>query len=156
MQVTEGKSVTAVWCIRSDYPPLLESLGGIVMRIPSGNSIVLIDAFLLDLCARHVHNKHHVRSEGDSLVYFILGRLGERSMIDFVVESSNVRTYILDNRSEMSTDGRVGCRMDLVNPNVWMNWDRLAEGSVREVFNSHLQKSFLSIPGEVRDTEGFC
>ncbi len=36
---------------------------------------------------------------------------------------------------------------------VRLNWDRLTEAPVREVFNSYLQKNFLCIPGEVGDVE---
>ncbi|KAI3374958.1 hypothetical protein L3Q82_021490 [Scortum barcoo] len=59
--------------------------------------------------------------------------LGRRSMIDFVVVSSDLRPYRLGH------SGSVG--------NVW------PEPSVREVFNSHLRKSFSQIPREAGDIE---
>ncbi|KAI3357887.1 hypothetical protein L3Q82_016268 [Scortum barcoo] len=60
--------------------------------------------------------------------------LGRRSMIDFVVVSSDLRPYRLGH-------------------SVRVCWERLAEPSVREVFNSHLRKSFSQIPREAGDIE---
>ncbi|KAI3365265.1 hypothetical protein L3Q82_010357 [Scortum barcoo] len=64
-------------------------------------------------------------------------------MIDFVVVSSDLRPYVLDTRvkrgAELSTDHHLV--------------ERLAEPSVREVFNSHLRKSFSQIPREAGDIE---
>ncbi|KAI3376363.1 hypothetical protein L3Q82_016831 [Scortum barcoo] len=95
--------------------------------------------------------------------------LGRRSMIDFVVVSSDLRPYVLDTRvkrgAELSTDhhlvvswirwqrrkldGRPGRPKRIVR----VCWERLAEPSVREVFNSHLRKSFSQIPREAGDIE---
>ena len=36
---------------------------------------------------------------------------------------------------------------------VRVNWERLVEAPVRRVFNSHLQKNFSCIPGEVGNME---
>jgi len=36
---------------------------------------------------------------------------------------------------------------------VRVNWERLVEAPVCEVFNSHFQKNFSCIPGEVGDME---
>ncbi|KAI3368000.1 hypothetical protein L3Q82_026820 [Scortum barcoo] len=67
--------------------------------------------------------------------------LGRRSMIDFVVVSSDLRPG--------------GSWTDLADPKriVRVCWERLAEPSVREVFNSHLRKSFSQIPREAGDIE---
>ncbi|KAI3369743.1 hypothetical protein L3Q82_024414 [Scortum barcoo] len=95
-----------------------------------------------------------------------LGR--KRSMIDFVVVSSDLRPYVLDTRvkrgAELSTDHLLVVswirwqRRKLDRPGrpkriVRVCWERLAEPSVREVFNSHLRKSFSQIPREAGDIE---
>ncbi|KAI3360636.1 hypothetical protein L3Q82_002501 [Scortum barcoo] len=96
--------------------------------------------------------------------------LGRRSMIDFVVVSSDLRPYVLDTHSgkeraaELSTDHHLVVswlrwqRRKLDRPGrpkriVRVCWERLAEPSVREVFNSHLRKSFSQIPREAGDIE---
>ncbi|KAI3374782.1 hypothetical protein L3Q82_021332 [Scortum barcoo] len=95
--------------------------------------------------------------------------LGRRSMIDFVVVSSDLRPYVLDTRvkrgAELSTDHHLVVswirwqRRKLDRPGrpkriVRVCWERLAEPSVREVFNStHLRKSFSQIPREAGDIE---
>ncbi|KAI3362053.1 hypothetical protein L3Q82_012386 [Scortum barcoo] len=96
--------------------------------------------------------------------------LGRRSMIDFVVAfiSSDLRPYVLDTRvkrgAELSTDHHLVVswirwqRRKLDRPGrpkriVRVCWERLAEPSVREVFNSHLRKSFSQIPREAGDIE---
>ncbi|KAI3363595.1 hypothetical protein L3Q82_001227 [Scortum barcoo] len=90
-------------------------------------------------------------------------------MIDFVVVSSDLRPYVLDTRvkrgAELSTDHHL-----VVS---WIRWQRrkldrpgrpkrIVRGllgtsgralSVREVFNSHLRKSFSQIPREAGDIE---
>ncbi|KAK3536250.1 hypothetical protein QTP86_000153 [Hemibagrus guttatus] len=69
--------------------------------------------------------------------------LGRRSMIDLVVVSSDLRPHVLDTRvkrgAELSTDHYLV--------------ERLADPSVRGVFNSHLRESFNRIPREVGDIE---
>ena len=94
--------------------------------------------------------------------------LGRRSMIDFVVVSSDLRPYVLDTRvkggADLSTDyhlvvsrirwqerklDRAGRPRHIVR----VCWERLVEPSVRDVFNSHLQESFGQIPREVGDVE---
>ncbi|KAI3354588.1 hypothetical protein L3Q82_019093 [Scortum barcoo] len=90
------------------------------------------------------------------------------SMIDFVVVSSDLRPYVLDTRvkrgAELSTDHHLVVswirwqRRKLDRPGrpkriVRVCWERLAEPSVREVFNSHLRKSFSQIPREAGDIE---
>ncbi|KAI3374010.1 hypothetical protein L3Q82_022568 [Scortum barcoo] len=67
---------------------------------------------LLDFCASHrfVHNEHHVKFEhkGVHQCTWHQDTLGRRSMIDFVVVSSDLRPYVLDTRvkrgAELSTD----------------------------------------------------
>ncbi|KAI3367785.1 hypothetical protein L3Q82_026220 [Scortum barcoo] len=89
-------------------------------------------------------------------------------MIDFVVVSSDLRPYVLDTRvkrgAELSTDHHLVVswirwqRRKLDRPGrpkriVRVCWERLAEPSVREVFNFHLRKSFSQIPREAGDIE---
>ncbi|KAI3371832.1 hypothetical protein L3Q82_006714 [Scortum barcoo] len=89
-------------------------------------------------------------------------------MIDFVVVSSDLRPYVLDTRvkrgAELSTDhhlvvswirwqGRKLDRPGRPKRIVRVCWEHLAEPSVREVFNSHLRKSFSQIPREAGDIE---
>ncbi|KAI3368711.1 hypothetical protein L3Q82_025707, partial [Scortum barcoo] len=95
--------------------------------------------------------------------------LGRRSMIDFVVVSSDLRPYVLDTRvkrgAELSTDHHLVVswlrwqRRKLDRPGrpkriVRVCWERSGRApSVREVFNSHLRKSFSQIPREAGDIE---
>ncbi|KAI3368073.1 hypothetical protein L3Q82_026892, partial [Scortum barcoo] len=94
--------------------------------------------------------------------------LGQRSMIDFVVVSSDLRPYVLDTRvkrgAELSTDHHLVVswirwqRRKLDRPGrpkhfVSVCWEHLAEPCVREVFNSHLRKNFSQIPREAGDIE---
>ncbi len=94
--------------------------------------------------------------------------LGRRSMINFVVISSDLRPYVLDTRvkrgAELSTDhhlvvswirwrGRKLDRLGRPKRTVRVCWERLAESPVREIFNSHLRRSFDRIPREVGDFE---
>ncbi|KAI3364547.1 hypothetical protein L3Q82_011336 [Scortum barcoo] len=90
------------------------------------------------------------------------------SMIDFVVVSSDLRPYVLDTRvkrgAELTTDHHLVVswirwqrrkldRLGRPKRIVRVCWERLAEPSVREVFNSHLRKSFSQIPREAGDIE---
>ena len=83
--------------------------------------------------------------------------LGRRSMIDFVVVSSDLRLYVLDTRvkrgAELSTDhhltvsricwqGRKLDRPGRPKRIVRVCWECKAEPSVREVSNTLLQESF--------------
>ncbi|KAK3549508.1 hypothetical protein QTP86_002474 [Hemibagrus guttatus] len=94
--------------------------------------------------------------------------LGRRSMIDFVVVSSDLRPHVLDTRVkrgvELSTDHhlvvswirlrrRMPDRLGRPKRIVMVCWERLADPSVRGVFNSHLWESFNQIPREVGDIE---
>uniref|UniRef100_A0A8C2ZPF1 Reverse transcriptase domain-containing protein n=1 Tax=Cyclopterus lumpus TaxID=8103 RepID=A0A8C2ZPF1_CYCLU len=88
-------------------------------------------------------------------------------MIDFVMVSSDLRPYVLDTRvkrgAELSTDHHLvvswirwwGSRLERPGKpkRVRVNWERLAEDPVREVFNSHLRKNFSQIPREAGDME---
>ncbi|KAI3377642.1 hypothetical protein L3Q82_008802 [Scortum barcoo] len=84
--------------------------------------------------------------------------------------SSDLRPYVLDTRvkrgAELSTDHHlvvswihwlageeVGQTWQAPKRIVRVCWERLAEPSVREVFNSHLRKSFSQIPREAGDIE---
>ena len=94
--------------------------------------------------------------------------LGRRSMIDFVVVSSDLRPYVLDTRvkrgAELSTDhhlvvswirwrGKLPRRPGRPKRVVRVCWERLAEEPVRMIFNSHLRKSFACVPGVEEDIE---
>ncbi|KAI3352225.1 hypothetical protein L3Q82_005588 [Scortum barcoo] len=91
-------------------------------------------------------------------------------MIDFVVVSSLISGRIclghfrVKRGAELSTDHHLVVswirwqRRKLDRPGrpkriVRVCWERLAEPSVREVFNSHLRKSFSQIPREAGDIE---
>ncbi|KAK7939602.1 hypothetical protein WMY93_002928 [Mugilogobius chulae] len=89
-------------------------------------------------------------------------------MIDFVVVSSDLWPRVLDTRvkrgAELSTDHHLVVswirwqRRKLDRPGrpkriVRVCWERLAEPSVRRVFNSHLRESFSQLPGETGDIE---
>ncbi|KAK3571285.1 hypothetical protein QTP86_005921 [Hemibagrus guttatus] len=89
-------------------------------------------------------------------------------MIDLVVVSSDLRPHVLDTRVkrgvEMSTDHhlvvswirlrrRMPDRLGRPKRIVRVCWERLADLSVRGVFNSHLRESFNQIPREDGDIE---
>ena len=88
--------------------------------------------------------------------------LGRRSMINFVVVSSD-HTRV-KRGAELSTDhhlvvswicwrGRKLDRPGRPKRIVRVCWERLAEPSAREIFNSHLRESFDQIPREAGDIE---
>ncbi|TWW53113.1 R2 Retrovirus-related Pol polyprotein from type I retrotransposable element [Takifugu flavidus] len=98
-----------------------------------------------------------------------------RSMIDFVVVSSDLRPHVLDTQvkrgAERSTDhhlvvswlrwwGRMPDRPGRPNRTVRVCWERLAESPIRRSFSSHLRESFDHVPGEAGDIESkwtmFC
>ncbi|KAI3353933.1 hypothetical protein L3Q82_005133 [Scortum barcoo] len=95
--------------------------------------------------------------------------LGRRSMIDFVVSFHLISgrmswTLWVKRGAELSTDHHLVVswirwqRRKLDRPGrpkriVRVCWERLAEPSVREVFNSHLRKSFSQIPREAGDIQ---
>ncbi|KAI3366826.1 hypothetical protein L3Q82_009240 [Scortum barcoo] len=124
---------------------------------------------LLDFCASHSLSITNIMFEhkGVHQCTWHQDTLGRRSMIDFVVViSSDLRPYVLDTRvkrgAELSTDHHLVVswirwqRRKLDRPGrpkriVRVCWERLAEPSVREVFNSHLRKSFSQILREAGD-----
>ncbi|KAK3517546.1 hypothetical protein QTP70_012627 [Hemibagrus guttatus] len=94
--------------------------------------------------------------------------LGQRSMIDLVIISSDLRPHVLDTRvkrgAELSTDHHLvvsGIRLQRRIPDrlgrpkciVRVCWEHLADPSVTGVFNCHLRESFNQIPREVGDIE---
>ncbi|TWW67452.1 R2DM Retrovirus-related Pol polyprotein from type II retrotransposable element [Takifugu flavidus] len=94
--------------------------------------------------------------------------LGRRSMIDFVIVSSDLRPHVLDTRvkrgAELSTDhhlvvswlrwwGRMPDRPGRPKRVVRVCWERLAESPVRRSFNSRLRESSDHVPGEAGDIE---
>ncbi|GAA6103500.1 uncharacterized protein LOC111191873 [Tachysurus ichikawai] len=125
---------------------------------------------LLDFCASHSLSITNTmfKHKGVHQYTWHQDTLGRRSMIDFVVVSSDLRPYVLDTRvkrgAELSTDhhlvvswirwrGRKLDRLGRPKRTVRVCWERLAESPVREIFNSHLRQSFNQIPREVGDIE---
>ncbi|KAK3545682.1 hypothetical protein QTP70_010761 [Hemibagrus guttatus] len=115
--------------------------------------------------SRHVLEFSPVNERVVSLCQDTLGR---RSMIDLVIVSSDLRPHVLDTRvkrgAELSTDHhlvvswirlrrRMPDRLGRPKRIVRVCWERLADPSVRGVFNSHLRESFNQIPREVGDIE---
>uniref|UniRef100_A0A671UIZ1 Endonuclease/exonuclease/phosphatase domain-containing protein n=1 Tax=Sparus aurata TaxID=8175 RepID=A0A671UIZ1_SPAAU len=125
---------------------------------------------LLDFCASHGLSITNTmfKHKGVHMCTWHQDTLGRRSMIDFVVMSSDLRPYVLDTRvkrgAELSTDhhlvvswirwrGRKPDRPGRPKRIVRVCWERLAEPSAREIFNSHLRESFDQIPREAGDIE---
>ncbi|GAA6095909.1 receptor-type tyrosine-protein phosphatase F-like, partial [Tachysurus ichikawai] len=125
---------------------------------------------LLDFCASHSLSITNTmfKHKGVHQYTWHQDTLGRRSMIDFVVVSSDLRPYVLDTRvkrgAELSTDhhlvvswiqwrGRKLDRLGRPKRTVRVCWERLAESPVREIFNSSLWQSFNQIPREVGDIE---
>ncbi|TWW77463.1 hypothetical protein D4764_12G0008530 [Takifugu flavidus] len=125
---------------------------------------------LLDFCARlrlSITNTLF-RHKGVHMCTWHQDALGRRSMIDFVVVSSDLRPHVLDTRvkrgAELSTDhhlvvswlrwwGRMPDRPGRPKRVVRVCWERLAESPVRRSFNSRLRESFDHVPGEAGDIE---
>uniref|UniRef100_A0A671VTV6 Reverse transcriptase domain-containing protein n=1 Tax=Sparus aurata TaxID=8175 RepID=A0A671VTV6_SPAAU len=125
---------------------------------------------LLDFCASHSLSITNTmfKHKGVHMCTWHQDTLGRRSMIDFVVVSSDLRPYVLDTRvkrgAELSTDhhlvvswirwrGRKLDRPGRPKRIVRVCWERLAEPSAREIFNSHLRESFDQILREAGDIE---
>uniref|UniRef100_A0A3P8VPY1 Endonuclease/exonuclease/phosphatase domain-containing protein n=1 Tax=Cynoglossus semilaevis TaxID=244447 RepID=A0A3P8VPY1_CYNSE len=125
---------------------------------------------LLDFCASHSLSITNTmfKHKGVHQCTWHQDTLGRRSMIDFVVVSSDIRPYVLDTRvkrgAELSTDHHLvvswlrlrGAKLDRPGrPKriVRVCWERLAESPVRGAFNSHLRESFEQVPREAGDIE---
>ncbi|KAK3574013.1 hypothetical protein QTP86_034352 [Hemibagrus guttatus] len=125
---------------------------------------------LLDFCASHSPSITNTifKHKGAHKYMWYQDTLGRRSMIDLVVVSSDLRLHVLDARvkrgAELSTDHhlvvswirlqrRMPDRLGKPKRIVRVCWERLADPSVRGVFNSHLRESFNQIPREVGDIE---
>ena len=110
---------------------------------------------LLDFCASHglsIMNTMFKHRDAHKCTWY-QSTLGRRSMIDFVIVSSDLRPYVLDTRvkrgAELSTDhhlvvswvrwwGKPLDRPGKPKRIVRVNWERLEEASVQAAFNSHL------------------
>ncbi|KAK3538143.1 hypothetical protein QTP70_032395 [Hemibagrus guttatus] len=125
---------------------------------------------LLDFCASHSLSITNTmfKHKGVYQYTWYQDTLGRRSMIDLVIVSSDLRPHVLDTRvkrgAELSTDHhlvvswirlrrRMPDRLGRPKRIVRVCWERLADPSVRGVFNSHLRESFNQIPREVGDIE---
>ncbi|KAK3572627.1 hypothetical protein QTP86_001127 [Hemibagrus guttatus] len=125
---------------------------------------------LLDFCASHSLSITNTmfKHKGAHQYMWYQDTLGRRSMIDLVIVSSDLRPHVLDTRlkrgAELSTNHHLvvsWTRLQRRKPDrlgrpkriVRVCWERLADPSVRGVFNSHLRESFNQIPREVGDIE---
>ncbi|KAK3529134.1 hypothetical protein QTP70_016563 [Hemibagrus guttatus] len=125
---------------------------------------------LLDFCASHSLSITNTmfKHNGVHQYTWYQDTLGWRSMIDLVIVSSDLRQHVLDTRvkrgAELSTNHhlvvswihlrrRMPDRLGRPKRIVRVCWERLADPSVRGVFNSHLRESFNQIPREVGDIE---
>ncbi|KAK3534290.1 hypothetical protein QTP86_011684 [Hemibagrus guttatus] len=125
---------------------------------------------LLDFCASHSLSITNTmfKHKGVHQYTWYQDTLGRRSMIDLVIVSSDLRPHVLDTRvkrgAELSTDHhlvvswirlrrRMPDRLGRPKRIVRVCWERLADPSVRGVFNSHLRESFNQIPREVGNIE---
>ncbi|KAK3523553.1 hypothetical protein QTP70_002456 [Hemibagrus guttatus] len=125
---------------------------------------------LLDFCASHSLSITNTMFKHKGVHQYTWNQdtLGRRSMIDLVIVSSDLRPHVLDTRvkrgAELSTNHhlvvswirlrrRMPDRLGRPKRIVRVCWERLADPSVRGVFNSHLRESFNQIPREVGDIE---
>ncbi|KAK3533011.1 hypothetical protein QTP70_006237 [Hemibagrus guttatus] len=125
---------------------------------------------LLDFCTSHSLSITNtmLKHKGAHQYMWYHDTLGQRSMIDFVVVSSDLWPHVLDTRvkrgAELSTNHhlvvswirlreRMPDRLGRPKRIVRVCWERLTDPSVRGVFNSHLRESFNQILREVGDIE---
>ena len=125
---------------------------------------------LMDFCASHSLSITNTmfKHKGVHQCTWHQDALGRRSVIHFVVVLSHLQPYVLDTwvkrGAELSTDhhlvvswirwqGRKLDRPGRPKHIVRVCWERLAEPSVKEVFNSHLRESLDLIPREAGDIE---
>uniref|UniRef100_A0AAQ4NW66 Endonuclease/exonuclease/phosphatase domain-containing protein n=1 Tax=Gasterosteus aculeatus aculeatus TaxID=481459 RepID=A0AAQ4NW66_GASAC len=110
---------------------------------------------LLDFCASHglsITNTTFEHKDVHKCTWY-QSTLGQRSMIEFVIVSSDLRPHVLDTRvkrgAELSTDhhlvvswvrgwGKTRDRPGKPKRVVRVNWERLEEAPVQKIFNSHL------------------
>ncbi|KAK3507921.1 hypothetical protein QTP70_003371, partial [Hemibagrus guttatus] len=125
---------------------------------------------MLDFCASHSLSIMNTmfKHKGAHQYTWYNDTLGQRSIFDLVVVSSDFRPHVLDTRvkreAELSPDHhlvvswiclrrRMPDRLGRPKHIVRVCWERLADPSLRGVFNSHLWESFNQIPREVGDIE---
>ncbi|KAK3545440.1 hypothetical protein QTP70_007639 [Hemibagrus guttatus] len=125
---------------------------------------------LLDFCASHSLSMTNTmfKHKGAHQYMWYQDTLGRRSMINLVVVSSDLWPQVLDTRvkrgAELSSDHhlvlswirlqrRMPDRLGKSKRIVKVCWERLADPSVRDVFNSHLRESFNQIQREIGDIE---
>ncbi|KAK3549912.1 hypothetical protein QTP86_015528 [Hemibagrus guttatus] len=130
----------------------------------------LSGVLLLDFCASQSLSITNTmfKHKGAQQYTWYEDALGERSMIDLVAVSSDLRPHVLDIQvkrgAELSTNHhlvvswirlqrRMPDRLGRPKHIVKVCWECLADPSVRGVFNSHLWESFNQIPREVGDIE---
>ncbi|KAK3511772.1 hypothetical protein QTP70_021807 [Hemibagrus guttatus] len=117
---------------------------------------------LLDFCASHSLSITNTmfKHKGVHQYTWYQDTLGWRSMIDLVIVSSDLRPHVLGgavNRSppggELDPLAEEDAGQTWHKRIVRVCWERLADPSVRGVFNSHLRESFNQMPREVGDIE---